>query len=136
MTLLLDTHAFLWWLDDPHLLSHSARKAIADGRNTVYISAAVAWEIAIKQFLGELDAPDDLEAVMQANRFLPLPVTVSHALAVRNLPGHHRDPFDRLLIAQARQERFKLVTRDLSMSRRARGYRGRVSRLGRSGNPE
>jgi PIN domain nuclease of toxin-antitoxin system len=112
MTLLLDTHAFLWWLDDPQLLSKAARKAIADGKNTVYVSAAVAWEIAIKKTLGKLDAPDDLEAAMAANRFLPLPVTIPHALAVLTLPSLHRDPFDRLLIAQARHEGFKFVSRD------------------------
>ena len=115
MTLLLDTHTFLWWLDDPALLAESARKAIADGKNLVYVSAAVAWEIAIKRSLGKLDAPEDLEAVMAANRFLPLPVTVPHALAVASLPDHHRDPFDRLLIAQARHEGFQLVSRDPSM---------------------
>ena len=112
MTLLLDTHVFLWWLDDPNLLTDSARKALADGKNLVYVSAAVAWEIAIKRSLGKLDAPEDLEAAMAANRFLPLPVTVSHALAVSTLPDHHRDPFDRLLIAQARYERFQLVSRN------------------------
>lgn len=112
MTLLLDTHVFLWWLDDPNLLADSARKALADGKNLVYVSAAVAWEIAIKRSLGKLDAPEDLEAAMAANRFLPLPVTVSHALAVSTLPDHHRDPFDRLLIAQARYERFQLVSRN------------------------
>ncbi len=112
MTLLLDTHAFLWWLDDPQLLSKAARKAIGNGKNTVYISAAVAWEIAIKRSLGKLDAPDDLETAMVANRFLSLPVTISHALAVRTLADHHRDPFDRLLITQAKLEGFKLVSRD------------------------
>ena len=112
MTLLLDTHAFLWWLDNPRLLSKAARMAIGEGKNTVYVSAVVAWEITIKRSLGKLDSPDDLEAVMEANHFLPLPVTVPHALAVRLLPYHHRDPFDRLLIAQARHEGFKLVTRD------------------------
>jgi PIN domain nuclease of toxin-antitoxin system len=117
VTLLLDTHAFLWWLDDPQLLSQAARKAIGDGKNTVYVSAAVAWEIAIKRSLGKLDAPDDLEAAMEANRFLPLPVTVSHAVAVQTLPDHHRDPFDRLLIAQALFEGFKLVSRDPNIPR-------------------
>ena len=112
MTLLLDTHVFLWWLDDPTLLSREAREAIAQGNNAVYISAAVAWEIAVKQSLGKLEAPDDLEEAMRANRFLPLPLTVAHALAVRNLPPHHRDPFDRILIAQARAEGFTLVSRD------------------------
>lgn len=112
MTLLLDTHAFLWWLDDPQLLSEQARDAIADGKNTVYVSAAVAWEIAIKRSLGKLDAPEDLEGAMAASRFLPLPVTVPHALAVARLPDHHRDPFDRLLVAQAQHEGIRLVSRD------------------------
>jgi PIN domain nuclease of toxin-antitoxin system len=112
MTLLLDTRVFLWWLDDPKLLSARARDAIRDGKNTVYVSAAVVWEIAIKRSLGKLDAPDDLLAAMEANRFLPLPVSIPHALEVQRLPGHHRDPFDRLLIAQARCEGFKLVSRD------------------------
>lgn len=112
MTLSLDTHVFLWWLDDPQLLSKAARKAIGDGKNTVYVGAAVAWEIAINKALGKLDAPDDLEAAMEANRFLPLPVTIPHARAVLTLPPHHRDQFDRLLIAQARLEGFKFVSRD------------------------
>jgi PIN domain nuclease of toxin-antitoxin system len=76
------------------------------------VSAAVAWEISIKRSLGKLDAPEDLEAAMAANRFLPLPVTVSHALAVATLPDHHRDPFDHLLIVQARHEWFQLVSLD------------------------
>jgi PIN domain nuclease of toxin-antitoxin system len=112
MTLSLDTHAFLWWLDDPQLLSKAAREAIGDGKSTVYVSAAVAWEIAIKRALGKLDAPDDLEAAMAANRFLPLPVTIPHALAVEALANHHRDPFDRLLIAQANYEGLTFVSRD------------------------
>ena len=112
MTLLLDTHAFLWWLDDPKLLSKSARKAIGDGKNTVYVSAAVVWEISIKRALGKLEAPEDLEAAMAANRFLPLAVTIPHALAVQSLPDVHRDPFDRMLVAQAKHEGFKLVSRD------------------------
>ena len=76
MMLLLDTHVLLWWLDDPRQLSKAARKAIQDGTNPVYISAAVAWEIAIKKALGKLDAPDDLEDVVEANRFLSLPITI------------------------------------------------------------
>jgi PIN domain nuclease of toxin-antitoxin system len=116
VTLSLDTHAFLWWLDDPQLLSKAAREAIGDGKNTVYVSAVVIWEIIIKRALGKLDAPDDLEAAMTANRFLPPPVTSPHVLAVRTLPDHHRDPFDRLLIAQARHEGFLLVTRDAQVA--------------------
>lgn len=112
MILLLDTRAFLWWLDDPKLLATAARNAVADGKNTVYVSAAVVWEIGIKRSLGKLDAPDDLEGAMAENRFLPLPVTIPHALAVRSLPDHHRDPFDRILVAQAKHEGFTLVSRD------------------------
>ena len=117
MILSLDTHVLLWWLDDPNQLSKPAKKAISDGRNSVYVSAAVAWEIAIKKALGKLDAPDDLEAVIAANRFLPLPVTIPHALALLSLPNHHRDPFDRILIAQALHEGFRLVTRDVEIAR-------------------
>jgi PIN domain nuclease of toxin-antitoxin system len=117
MTLLLDTHAFLWWLNDPSLLSKPARKAIGDGKNIVYLSAVVVWEIAIKKALGKLDAPDDIETAMAANRFLPLPVTIPHALAVQSLPDLHRDPFDRLLIAQAKHEGCRLITRDLNIPR-------------------
>ena len=112
MTLSLDTHIFLWWLDDPKLLSKAAREAIGDGRNTVYVSAVVIWEIVIKSALGKLDAPDDLEDGIASNRFL-LPVKKSrHVLAVRTLPNHHRDPFDRLLMAQASHEGFLFVSRD------------------------
>ena len=117
MTLLLDTHVLLWWLEDPKKLSREAKRAMQDGRNPVYISAVVAWEIAIKKALGKLDAPDDLEDVVEANRFLSLPITIPHALAVRSLPDHHRDPFDRMLIAQALHEGFRLVTRDLNIAR-------------------
>jgi PIN domain nuclease of toxin-antitoxin system len=112
MTLSLDTHVFLWWLADPRLLSKAARKAIGNGENSVYVSAAVAWEIAIKRAIGKLDAPADVQAAMAANRFLPLPITISHALEVEALPNHHRDPFDRLLIAQALHEGLTFVSRD------------------------
>jgi PIN domain nuclease of toxin-antitoxin system len=117
MTLLLDTHVLLWWLDDPTQLSRAARRAIQDGTNPVYISAAVAWEITIKKALGRLDAPDNLEDVMEANRFLSLPIAIPHALAVRSLPHHHRDPFDRILIAQALYEGFRLVNRDSEIAK-------------------
>ncbi len=111
MTFLLDTHVLLWWLDDPRRLSGAARKAIGDASSVVYVSAAVAWEIAIKKALGKLEAPDDLEAVLAANRFVPLPVTIPHALAVLKLPDHHRDPFDRLLMAQAIHEGLTFISR-------------------------
>jgi PIN domain nuclease of toxin-antitoxin system len=116
MKLLLDTHVLLWWLKDPALLSDGARNAIEDGENLVYVSAAVAWEIGIKRALGKLQA-GDLEEALKENQFLALPVTISHALAVEKLPNHHRDPFDRMLVAQAEQEGLTLVSRDADIQR-------------------
>ena len=112
MILLLDTHVLLWWLADDPMLSQTVRTAISDGKNLVFISAATAWEIAIKSVLGKLDIPSNLEAALTANRFQSLPITIPHALAVADLPHHHNDPFDQLLIAQAKVEGLTLVTRD------------------------
>jgi PIN domain nuclease of toxin-antitoxin system len=112
MKLLLDTHIVLWWLDDPALLSSDARDAIADPANDVLVSAVVAWEIAIKRGLGKLTAPPDFEAAIQSAGFETLPITVAHALATESLPPHHRDPFDRMLVAQAQFENCTIVTRD------------------------
>ena len=117
MNLLLDTHVLLWWLDDPSLLSEAAGPPFATEESTVYVSAATAWEIVIKKALGRLDAPDDLEGVLRASRFLPLSVTVAHAVTVQLLPGHHRDPFDRVLIAQAMVDGLTIVTRDANVLR-------------------
>jgi PIN domain nuclease of toxin-antitoxin system len=110
--LLLDTHVVLWWLDDPRQIAAVAREAIADGRNDVFVSAASAWEIAIKAALGKLHAPDDFATVVDEAGFTALPITVHHALAVRELPDVHQDPFGRILAAQARTEDLTLVTRD------------------------
>jgi PIN domain nuclease of toxin-antitoxin system len=117
MKLLLDTHALLWWLDDPTKLADTAQAAIREPENAVYVSAATAWEIAIKQALGKLDAPDNLREVLLACQFVPLPVTVEHAMGVRSLPLHHHDPFDRMLVAQAIVEGMTIVTRDASVLR-------------------
>jgi PIN domain nuclease of toxin-antitoxin system len=114
MTLLLDTHVVLWWLDDPAILSTPARTAIANPQNDVLVSAAVAWEIAIKRALGKLTAPSDFETAIQFSGFQPMPIT--HALMAGGLPAHHRDPFDRMLIAQALQEGCTLVSRDPNMA--------------------
>ena len=117
MVLSLDTHVLLWWLADDATLSQTARAAISDGRNLVFVSAAAAWEIVIKSALGKLDIPSNLEAALTANRFQPLPITIPHALAVADLPHHHYDPFDRLLIAQAKVEGFTLVTGDAQIKK-------------------
>jgi PIN domain nuclease of toxin-antitoxin system len=112
LTLLLDTHALLWWLSDDPTLSEAARTVIAAPDAVVTVSAASAWEISIKSSLGKLEVPDDLEDQLARHRFKPLPITVSHALAAGSLPRHHDDPFDRMLVAQARLEGLTLVTRD------------------------
>jgi PIN domain nuclease of toxin-antitoxin system len=112
MILSLDTHVLLWWLADDVTLSQTIRATISDGMNLVFVSAAAAWEMVIKSALDKLDIPSDLEAALTANRFQPLPITIPHALAVVDLPHHHNDPFDRLLIAQAKVEGLTLVTRD------------------------
>ncbi len=112
MKLLLDTHVLLWWLDDPALLTDNARAAIADPINDVLVSAAVAWEIAIKRGLGKLTAPPDLELAIRGCGFSLLSITVAHALATESLPPFHRDPFDRLLVAQAIIEHLTIVSRD------------------------
>ena len=109
---LLDTHAVLWALADPAKLSRAARTALEDARNEVFVSVVSGWEIAIKRALGKLEAPDDLEAAIRMQGFEPLLLTFHHAAQAGGLPPHHRDPFDRMLIAQAQAEGLILVTRD------------------------
>lgn len=110
MNLLLDTHVLIWW-DEGRKLAAPARQAIEEA-DTVYVSAASAWEVAIKIGLGRLrPARTVLEAVEESG-FRELPITFAHAERVAGLPAHHRDPFDRLLVAQAEAEGLTLVTRD------------------------
>jgi PIN domain nuclease of toxin-antitoxin system len=112
MNLLLDTHILLWALADDSRLPAVVRAAVADGRNRVLVSAASSWEIAIKKALGKLRSPDDLVEQVEHARFEPLDITIEHTLGVAELPLHHADPFDRLLVAQARADRLTLVTMD------------------------
>lgn len=116
MKLLLDTHVVLWSATAPDRLSAAARACIEDGENDVYVSAVVAWEIAIKQAIGKLDLPQPAEAwlprVIDKSGFESLDVSVEAALRVRALPWHHRDPFDRLLVAQALATGCTLITQD------------------------
>jgi PIN domain nuclease of toxin-antitoxin system len=113
---LLDTHILLWWLADDALLPGSAAAVIGDGGTDVVVSAATAWEIAIKKSAGRLDAPDDLLEALAANNFRTLAITADHAITAGSLPPHHSDPFDRVLIAQAQAERLTLVTVDRRFS--------------------
>lgn len=116
MKLLLDTHAFLWWIGDDRRLSRPAREAIADPGSEVWFSVASAWEIAIKTGLGRFEAEAPLgrflEEQTKRNGFRVLPVLLAHAAGVEALPAHHRDPFDRLLVAQSIAEEMTLVSGD------------------------
>ena len=112
MRLLLDTHVILWGLqDDPHL-KPGCRDLISDPNHEVFYSIASVWEICIKIAKGNLVVPDDLQLALEYSMFRQLPIKFEHALEIRALPLHHRDPFDRMLIAQARIENLTLVTRD------------------------
>jgi len=111
VNLLLDTHALLWWLADSELTA-SAFEAIADPGNVVLVSAISVWEIGIKRSLGTLAAPEGIIDAISDSGFEPLPIAFSHARAAGDLPKHHRDPFDRMLIAQAMTDGLQVVTRD------------------------
>lgn len=113
MRLLLDTHAYLWWLSADGRMSEPARDAVADPGSLVFVSAATIWEISIKTALGRLRTGGaDLVEEIAANGFSELPITARHAWGAGTLPPHHQDPFDRMLVAQARQEGLRCVTRD------------------------
>lgn len=110
--LLVDTHVLLWALSSPDNLQPATRQALVDPDNEVFVSAATAWEISIKAAIGKLRTPSDLEQQVRRLRFRPLPITVEDGIAVRDLPMIHRDPFDRMLIVQARAHALVLVTND------------------------
>jgi PIN domain nuclease of toxin-antitoxin system len=120
MKVLLDTHAFLWWITDDPQLSIAARNIISNGENQIFLSAASGLEIAIKARLGKLKVPANVEQFifeqMAANNFEVLPIKLSHAVHVYALPDHHRDPFDRLLISQAQLEDLSLITADAQIA--------------------
>jgi PIN domain nuclease of toxin-antitoxin system len=116
VSFLLDTNVLLWLLIGSDRVSQSTRNLLADPLNDVFVSAASAWEIALKVSRGKLAVPPNiavwLPAQLAANRLAPLPVTIAHAAGVEHLPPHHADPFDRLLIAQALAENLPIVTGD------------------------
>jgi PIN domain nuclease of toxin-antitoxin system len=109
--LLLDTHVFLWWRGDSRRLGRAARQAIVDAE-VVFVSAATAWEAAIKVAIGRLRIPESVEAGVVDSGFEKLPISFAHAEAAAALPPHHSDPFDRMLVAQAQCENLALVTHD------------------------
>jgi PIN domain nuclease of toxin-antitoxin system len=112
MKLLLDTHILLWWLTKDRKLSPTETAIITDPDNLVFVSAATAWEIAVKKMIGKLEAPDNLSAALAANNFLELPITIEHSQKLYQLPLHHHDPFDRIMVAQAMSADLTFMTRD------------------------
>ena len=120
MNLLLDTAALIWWLEGNPRLGSAARAAIVEGENQFFVSAASVWEMAIKASRGRLGFPgrlrDWLPEQLTKYAFASLPVSLAHAAAVEDLPLHHRDPFDRILVAQAMTEGLRVVTSDERLS--------------------
>ena len=114
---LLDTHVLLWWLDDAPELGPRCRELIADQRNEVFVSAATAWEISIKRALGKLEAPEDMDSIVEDEGFSKLPISFYHGQLAGSLPALHRDPFDRMLVAQAQAEGLILLTSDRNIGR-------------------
>jgi PIN domain nuclease of toxin-antitoxin system len=116
MSLLLDTHIVLWWLTDDSTLAAEIKERL-DHEPDVYVSPATIWEVAIKQSLGKLDKPADLAERVSDSGFRHLKITAEHGIVAGRLPLIHRDPFDRMLIAQARVENLTLVTRDAEIQK-------------------
>jgi PIN domain nuclease of toxin-antitoxin system len=121
MRALLDTHTFLWWINDDPRLSERCREIIANGSNDVLFSAVSAWEIAVKARRGRLVLPSETEPYIREqvsrNRFEVLPIDLTHALRVSLLPDHHKDPFDRMLVAQAQVENLTILSADPEIAR-------------------
>jgi len=116
LRILLDTHLLLWWLEANPSLATEAREMISDPQNTVFVSAVSLWEIRLKQSLGKLRLPDNFTERLAAESFESLPLTASQTQQVSQLPWHHRDPFDRMLIAQALVEKLILLTADEALA--------------------
>ena len=120
MQLLLDTHALIWWLAADEALSTTARNAIADSTNDVFVSAASAWEITTKYRIGKLPEAGllaaDVAGFVSAEGFIELPVTIRHGQLAGSLPGIHKDPFDRILVAQAILADMQIVSREEILS--------------------
>lgn len=115
--ILLDTHVLLWWLSDDPRLGSEARRLVGDAANSIHVSAASTWEIAIKQGAGKVTSPDDLDGIVDREGFEKLPISLYHGQQAGRLPLLHRDPFDRMLIAQAQAEGLDILTADEQIPR-------------------
>jgi PIN domain nuclease of toxin-antitoxin system len=109
---LVDTHAFLWWLANDSALGDFSKDLLREPRNEVYVSAASIWEISIKSRLGKLKAPSEIDSIVEDEGFIGLPISLYHGRSAGQLPLIHRDPFDRMLVAQAQSEGLVILTAD------------------------
>ncbi|MBT4836092.1 MAG: type II toxin-antitoxin system VapC family toxin [Methylococcales bacterium] len=116
MNFLLDTHILIWSLENNPKLSDAFREVITDGKNMIFVSAVSAWEISIKKAMGKLNVPDNLTEEIKYKRFTPLNINFDHAKLAGELPHFHKDPFDRLLIAQSIIEKLVFITNDQKIS--------------------
>ncbi|MDC9593603.1 type II toxin-antitoxin system VapC family toxin [Xenorhabdus sp. IM139775] len=114
--LLLDTHALIWWITNDPSLGEMTRRVIAKGTSSIFVSSVTPWEISIKRALGKLKFNADFDLIMEKNNFIPLSITHAHAESAGDLPRHHGDPFDRMLIVQAQMEGLTLVSADSAFS--------------------
>lgn len=114
--LLIDTHVFIWWLTNDPALGPVTRSSIAKGTNSVFVSAVTPWEITIKRSIGKLQFDADFDEAMERNNFYALSISHAHAEQAGDLPRHHGDPFDRMLIAQSQMEGLTLVSADTLFS--------------------
>tara|TARA_B100000446_G_scaffold161750_1_gene161633 strand:+ start:448 stop:834 length:387 start_codon:yes stop_codon:yes gene_type:complete len=110
--ILLDTHVLIWWMSGDEQLGLNAQKHISSTENSIYVSSASVWEMSIKQQLGKLSVPDDIESLVEELGFSALPISLFHGQQAGRLPTHHHDPFDRMLIAQAQAEGLQILTKD------------------------
>lgn len=109
---LLDAHAFIWWMENNRRLNENIKTTIDNPLNTVFLSAISVWEMIIKKRLGKLKLPKTWKKDIKSGKFQILPMTLEHALAIENLSLHHKDPFDRMLVAQAKVEKLTIITID------------------------
>lgn len=112
MKILIDTHILLWWLMNDPTLASDTRLQIGNPKNTIFVSTATIWEIAIKKTIGKLQMPDNLDKAIEASHFHSLLISIQHAMGTIALPPHHHDPFDRMLVSQSKIEGCTLMTRD------------------------
>ena len=121
MSYLLDTHTFLWFVSDNYRLSEKAKKTIENSHNKIFLSSAVVWEISIKAKIGKIDFKSDLDyfisECIQQYSFIPLPITIPHTIQIFKLKNIHKDPFDRILIAQSILESLSIITSDFLINK-------------------